>query len=106
MHVLLCGLALLAAGTQQARAQDTLESQLSLRLTRAVAPSSSEARPNEIVRGSLSYSGIAVAVIKADNPLQLLNPLAAAKYGSGEDNALRDVKTGRVSGWKLFSIRF
>jgi hypothetical protein len=54
----------------------------------------------------LSYSGIAVAVVKADNPLQLLNPLAPERYGSAEDNSLRDLKTGQVSGWKLFSIRF
>lgn len=53
-----------------------------------------------------TYSGIAVAAFKTDNPLQLVNPLAPAKYGSGMDNVLHDLKTGGPSEWKLFQIRF
>jgi hypothetical protein len=47
-----------------------------------------------------------VEVVRTSNLLQLINPLAPAKYGSGEDNTLRDSFTGRATGWKLFSIRF
>jgi hypothetical protein len=68
--------------------------------------SSHEIKPNEILRGNVHYSGIAVEALKTGNPLQLVNPLAPAKYGSPEDNVLRDGITKRVLGWKIFSIGF
>ena len=40
------------------------------------------------------------------NTVILVSPFAPERYGSGEDNVLRDLKTGRTSGWKLFQIRF
>jgi hypothetical protein len=99
-------LAVVGAATQLARAEDLLESQLSDRLAKASLLSLSEGNPNEIVNGNFAYSGIAVAAFKTDNLLQLVSPFAPAKYGSGEDNVLRDLKTGRTSGWKLFQIQF
>jgi hypothetical protein len=98
--------AVVGAAAQQARAEDLLKSQLSDRLAKASSLSLSEGNPNEIVKGNFAYSGIAVAAIKTDNLLQLVSPFAPAKYGSGMDNVLRDLKTGRPSGWKLFQIRF
>ncbi|MCX6928756.1 MAG: hypothetical protein NT154_36920 [Verrucomicrobia bacterium] len=95
-----------AATAERLRAEDPLISPFSDRLAKASLLSLRESKPNEIVRGNLTYGGIAVAVLKSDNPLQLLNPFASDKYGSGEDNVLRDLKTGGISGWKLFSIRF
>ena len=65
-----------------------------------------EAKPNEIVGEKVSYSGIAVQLVKTDNPLQLINPAAPAKYGSPEDNTLRNPIDGKVLGLKIFSIRF
>ena len=106
ISIALFALTLLTAATQPTRAEDSLESQLSARLGKVSSRSSTEARPNELVKGSVAYSGIVVQVLKTDNLLQLLNPLAPAKYGSAEDNVLRDSITGKVSGWKLFSIRF
>lgn len=106
ISIALFALTLLTATTQPTRAEDSLESQLSARLGKVSSRSSTEARPNELVKGSVAYSGIVVQVLKTDNLLQLLNPLAPAKYGSAENNTLRDSITGRVSGWKLFSIRF
>jgi hypothetical protein len=47
-----------------------------------------------------------VELLNIRNPLQLVNPAAPAKYGSAEDNVLRDPISGRVSGWKIFSIGF
>ena len=94
------------AVAQQARAEDLLESELGDRLAKASSLSLSEGNPNDIVKGNFTYSGIAVAALKTDNLLQLVNPFAPARYASGEDNVLRDLKTARVSGWKLFSIRF
>ena len=95
-----------SAAAQQARAEDLLESQLSDRLAKASLHLLNEGNPNEIVKGNFAYSGIAVAAFKTDNPLQLISPFAPEKYGSGEDNVLRDLKTGRTSGCKLFQIKF
>ena len=64
------------------------------------------AKPNEIVKDNVSFSGIAVQLVKTDNPLQLVNPLAPARYGSPEDNTLHDPISGKISGLKIFSIRF
>ena len=99
-------MAVVGAAAQQARAEDLLESQLSDRLAKASSLSLSEGNPNEIVKGNFAYSGIAVAAFKTDNLLQLVSPFAPEKYGSGEDNVLRDLKTGRTSGCKLFQIKF
>ena len=99
-------IAVVGAAGKQARAGDLLESQLSGRLAKASSLALSEGNPNEIVKGSFAYSGIVVAAFKTENPLQLVSPFAPEKYGSGVDNVLRDLKTGGVSGWKLFQIRF
>ena len=60
MFILLAGLAMLTAGALAARAQDSMESQLSARLGKASALSSSEVKANEIVKGNVAYSGIVV----------------------------------------------
>ena len=64
------------------------------------------AKPNEIVKGNVAYSGVAVQVVKTSSPLQLVNPAAPPRYGSAEDNLSRDLFSGRASGLKIFSIRF
>jgi hypothetical protein len=106
MFILVCGLAVFTGATPLARAQDAMESQLNARLVKASSLSLREVRPNEIVKDNIAYGGIAVEAIKTDNLLQFFNPAAPAKYGSAEDNTLRDSITGRASAWKLFSIRF
>jgi len=63
-------------------------------------------RANELTRGRHTYSGIVVQIIKADRRLQLLNPLAPSRYGSGWDNLERFSPTGRGPMLKLFSIDF
>lgn len=64
------------------------------------------AKPNEILKGKISYNGSAIEIIKTRRPLQLLNPLAPPQYGSAEDNVARDPINGRVTGLKVFQIRF
>jgi hypothetical protein len=64
------------------------------------------AKPNEILKGNLSYSGSAVQAVKTRRPWQLLNPAAPPQYGSPEDNVARDQINGRVTGLKVFQIRF
>ena len=72
-------------------------------------------KPNEIARGNVIFSGIAVQVAKKGKPLQLINPLAPPQYGSPEDNIVRqpqtalvpsDLPNGRPPGLKIFAIRF
>ena len=104
--ILLATFATCAATAQSARTDGSLESELSAQLGRLSSLSLTETKANEIVKGNVTYSGIAVAAFKGENLLQLINPLAPARYGTGEDNVLRDSGTGRASAWKLFAIRF
>lgn len=107
MSIIVCGLAVLTSGIQLARAQDSLQSDLNTRLGKVSAPSSNELKANEMMRGKVTYSGIAVELLKTDNLLQLFNPFAPAKYGSGFDNTMADsATTGQPHAWKLFSIQF
>jgi hypothetical protein len=65
-----------------------------------------ELKPNELQRGKILYSGIAVEAAKKRRGLQLFNPKAPPEYGSAEDNVARDPINGRVTGLKIFAIRF
>ena len=75
-------------------------------LTTAPVFSLKQEAPNEIIRSNISYSGIAVEVVKTKRPLQLLNPLAPPEYGTPEDNLARDSINQRPTGLKLFAIHF
>ena len=106
VSILLCALAALSANARPGDTEESLESQLTAGLAKASASASDREKPNEIMKGSVTYSGIAVQLLKTDNPLQLLNPAAPARYGSAEDNVIRDPFTGIASAWKIFSIKF
>lgn len=105
LSVLLCAFAVLTASAQTTRSERSLES-ISTQRGKGTAALFLEAKPNEILKGKVAYSGIAVQAVKTRHPLQLLNPAAPAKYGSAEDNTLRDPITGRASGLKILSLRF
>lgn len=52
-------------------------------------------------------SGVIPRAIRGGDPLQMLNPLAAAKYGRAEDNVSLDPDIpGKWNGIKFFSISF
>ena len=104
--ILVCGLGLLTANAQPADNEGSLESRLDTALNKAIAAQSKEAKANEIVKGQITYSGIAVELLEADHPLELINPFAPRKYGSAEDNVLRDPRDGSAAGLNLFSIKF
>lgn len=106
MSIVLFGFAALAAAALSSYGQEAMESKVSARLSKAVSLSASEVKPNEIVKGKVAYSGIAVSVFKTGNLAQLFNPFAPAKYGSALDNAVLDPGTGRARAWKLLSIQF
>ncbi len=101
-------LVFLAAGASaQAPGMDRNLNTRAARLEREkamVAPP--EKNKNKIVGRRAAYSGIVVQAIKADNPLQLVNPAAPEEYGNGEASVTREPKTGRVNGLRIFSIEF
>ena len=55
---------------------------------------------------SVTYSGVVPMISRTDNPLQLINPFAPARYGNGFDNVSVNPTTGRVEGINLFAIKF
>src|SRR5712671_3465546 len=58
-----------------------------------------EARPQ--------VTGVIPRAIRIGNPLQMLNPLAPAKYGTAEENVLLDSDLpGKWDGIKLLGISF
>jgi hypothetical protein len=54
----------------------------------------------------VNYTGVLPQLRRADNPLQLINPFAPARYGNGYDNVSINPLTGRPEGIALFAIRF
>ena len=66
----------------------------------------SKPKLNEILHQRFSYDGALVTAVKSHRPWELINPAAPVQYGSLEDSLVRDTVNGRVSGIKLFSIRF
>jgi hypothetical protein len=69
----------------------------------AEALSLTNARPIQV---GVSYTGIAMQLIRAEHPLQLLNPLAPKGYGTGEQNVIFDMVTKQPVGLKLLSFNF
>jgi hypothetical protein len=54
-----------------------------------------------------AVSGVIPRAIRGGNPLQLLSPLAPAKYGTAEENVSLDPDVpGKGNGINLFSISF
>jgi hypothetical protein len=52
-------------------------------------------------------SGVIPRAIRGENPLQMLNPFAPAKYGTAEDNVSFDPDVpGKVNGINFFSVSF
>jgi len=95
----------LAAYADPPGKEETLETQTARR-AQETPTLLKEERPNQVTVGRLTYSGIAVQAVKAENPLQLINPAAPAEYGSAEDNLVREPTGGKPAGLKLFAISF
>jgi hypothetical protein len=62
--------------------------------------------PNAIEFERVIIRGAAVQWFKTDNLLQLFNPFAPARYGSGEQNLAYDAITERPKGLTIFAIDF
>jgi len=58
-------------------------------------------------RSRPQVTGVIARAIRSGNPLQMLNPLAPAKYGAAEENVLLDPdRPGKWDGIKLLRISF
>lgn len=86
-------------------ADSSLQSQMTHQLESSPIYKQTE-KPNEIKGTNVSYTGILVQLIKRENPLQLVNPVAPARYGSAQANVDRSPFTGRADGLKFFSLSF
>ena len=93
------------ANAQPARANQSLQAQAPGPLTLSL-PSFELTKANEITVGKLNFSGVAVQVIKARSPLQLFNPAAPARYGSGRDNLVSFPFMGLSPRLKFLSLDF
>jgi hypothetical protein len=62
--------------------------------------------PNQLVFERFILRGAAVQWFKTDNLLQLFNPFAPERYGSGEQNLAHDAITGRPKGLTIIAIDF
>jgi hypothetical protein len=101
--VLTCGA--LSANAQVTSAERLLESTGGKRGTQTNTVPFTEQK-TDIVKGNVAYSGLTIQAVRVGNPLQLVNPAAPSRYGSAQDNMVRDPITGRSSGLSIFSIRF
>ena len=108
MKTSLIASAALLAGATLCAARQT-DDELQTETARRAQDSLIVVRNDEVSRvssGHVTYSGIAVAVVRAENPAQLLNPFAPDEYGRAEDNVVREPITGKATGLKIFSIAF
>jgi hypothetical protein len=103
--VLVCALGALTVYAQNTSADRLLEATGAQR-GKPVPGLARAAKGNEIVHGNVAYSGIAVQLVKARNPLQLFSPVAPPEYGSAQDNLVRDPTTGHAFGLRILSLRF
>jgi len=103
--VLLAGLLALNLSAQQITSGETFETEISRRAKDAVVELQKQ-KANELTIGNFTYSGILISALKADNLLQIFNPVTTLDYGSPEDNLVRYPLDGRPFGWKLFVINF
>jgi hypothetical protein len=112
MATLAC-LAALTGYSQTSTGNQTLQSQMRQRLhdgqDRTLLTQRTE-KANEIRNGNVTYNGILVQIVKADNPLQLINPATPPQYGASWDNVVVNPSTTPAgssrAGLKLFSISF
>ena len=109
MKILTKLLVISAFSVSNAMAQDTFDGRA--KDTRVTTPDKEKsppivrkAAPNEIIGKKFKFRGALIQIMKADNPLQLVNPFAPPEYGSGYDNVVRDPIDGKGTGLAALSI--
>ena len=98
-------LTIVATSAAPAGTEESLEAR-TMRRVQETPPTLFDLKPNEIKAGSVSYSGIAIEIVKVENPFELINPAAPRQYGLAEANVVREPAHGWISGLKIFSIEF
>lgn len=73
---------------------------------RVPLPTPEEPREVEPVETLPGLDGSIVEAIRSGAPLEYINPLAPARYGSGENNVSRAPDDGRPQGFILFGFLF
>ena len=53
-----------------------------------------------------NVQGVIPRAVRGGNPLQMLNPIAPAKYGTAEQSVVLDPDTGKWKGIKVFEVLF
>jgi len=61
---------------------------------------------HEISIGRYTVDGIAVELLKADNPLELIDPTVPERYGWMNDNLVPTLRPTDAAGLKIFELRF
>jgi hypothetical protein len=105
---IVCILIFAALSTVGQETSETLSQAVKNEIARQVLEEKFEARhppPNEVRSARFTCGGIAVQLVHTSQPLQLLNPAAAGRYGSAYQNVVTDASTGRATGLKVFSIK-
>ena len=98
-NLLTIGLSLALATIAAAQTYETTGRQKPVRPTGVRPPPTGTERRE--VQGAIPRG------VRGGNPLQMLNPLAPAKYGTAEENALFDPDvSGKANGINLFTISF
>lgn len=75
--------------------------------TRIQKDTTSSEAPNIDIRPmhrGVTYGGALHGVAKSKHPFQMVNPMAPASYGTGEENLVKDPATKKARGVALFSI--
>ena len=103
--VVLAGLLAGNVRAQQNTSGETFETEVTRRAKDAAVELQKQ-KANELTVGDFTYSGILISALKADNLLQIFNPVTTLDYGSPEDNLVRYPLDGRPFGWKLLSFSF
>jgi hypothetical protein len=62
--------------------------------------------PAEIPSCHLTLNGVAFQALKANNPLELINPGAPEQYGSTDQDLLSDPISKEARGLKILELRF
>ena len=60
----------------------------------------------EIQGTHFTYSGLAVAIAKSPNPVEMFNPLDEDNFDGSANNTVWNEKTGRPLGWRILTIKF
>jgi hypothetical protein len=54
----------------------------------------------------VTVDGVIPRALRAEHPLQLINPFAPSEYGNGLDNVTTDPQSGQANGIRFLGLKF